>query len=214
MQMPVYGEPTSQQPRKAAREIPLIPASHHHQDRCHHAVRCQEDGLCRGQEGVPGQRHEGARRHQGVRRCQALPVSVHERRRNTTNPGGAGAVLRGIRSDACKSNPDAQRYIISAFPCVSHARMQGDGENQILAWAAARKGEFEVTVAKPGYVYGNLSGSALATVFWVTGMAPYIKTEECAAAMLQQVVEGFEKDPLDNADLVRLGRAELARRKQ
>jgi hypothetical protein len=38
------------------------------------------------------------------------------------------------------------------------------------------------------------------------GIVPSITVTEIAAAMLDQVVNGFEKEPLRNEDLVRIGR--------
>lgn len=34
---------------------------------------------------------------------------------------------------------------------------------------------------------------------------PSVKVEDCAAASLKQCVEGIEKEPLENADLVEIG---------
>lgn len=42
-----------------------------------------------------------------------------------------------------------------------------------------------------------------------TGMVDNIALPEIAAAMLQQVIEGFEKEPLENEDLMRIGRHAL-----
>jgi len=41
---------------------------------------------------------------------------------------------------------------------------------------------------------------------WV-GIVPNVAIIEIAAAMLDQVITGFEKEPLQNDDLVRIGRA-------
>jgi len=38
------------------------------------------------------------------------------------------------------------------------------------------------------------------------GLVPNVDVTEIAAAMLDQVIKGFEKEPLENADLVRIGR--------
>lgn len=38
---------------------------------------------------------------------------------------------------------------------------------------------------------------------------PQVGVTECAAAMLDAVLNGFEKEPLDNDDLNRLGRKAL-----
>lgn len=42
-------------------------------------------------------------------------------------------------------------------------------------------------------------------------MVGNVSVTEAAAAMLQQVVEGFEKEPLQNDDLVRIGRKALGK---
>lgn len=42
---------------------------------------------------------------------------------------------------------------------------------------------------------------------------PSVSVEEISAAMLRQVVEGFEKEPLECKDLVRIGRKALDARK-
>lgn len=42
-----------------------------------------------------------------------------------------------------------------------------------------------------------------------TGLGTSITREELAAAMLEQVIKGFEKDTLLNDDLVRIGRKAL-----
>ena len=39
----------------------------------------------------------------------------------------------------------------------------------------------------------------------VTGLAGSVQLSQVAAAMLRQAVNGFEKEPLQNDDLVRLG---------
>jgi hypothetical protein len=44
----------------------------------------------------------------------------------------------------------------------------------------------------------------------LSGMAPTGDLNEIVAAMLDQVVNGFEKEPLMNEDLVRIGKAVLA----
>jgi len=91
--------------------------------------------------------------------------------------------------------------------------VQGDTENKVLAFAAEHKAAgFEACVAKPA-VIGTPGPSVknvfLSTANWV-GL-PKIEVSECAAAMIDQVINGFEKEPLDNTDLVRLGRKALER---
>jgi hypothetical protein len=85
---------------------------------------------------------------------------------------------------------------------------QGDTELKVLAFGAEhRDSGLEVCVAKPGVIItpnDSVFRSAFATTARLAGF-PKIKVSECAAAMIDQVIIGFEKDPLMNADLVRLG---------
>jgi hypothetical protein len=89
---------------------------------------------------------------------------------------------------------------------------QGDTENQILAFAASRPGQVEVTVAKPGLILepGNVLHWLRSWLLWFVASLPAISVVEISAAMLDQVVNGFEKDPLMNQDLVRIGQKALS----
>ncbi|KAI0124793.1 hypothetical protein BJ170DRAFT_635117 [Xylariales sp. AK1849] len=95
---------------------------------------------------------------------------------------------------------------------AQYALMRGATENQVLAFAADYKGEVEACVAKPGLILvnNNLWRSTMATALKYTVGVPSISVPEISAAMLQQVLDGFEKEPLENADLVRIGHAALA----
>lgn len=66
----------------------------------------------------------------------------------------------------------------------------------------------EACVAKPGLITqnGRPFHTAFATVLKWTGLAPNVDVTDVALAMLDQVINGFEKEPLQNDDLVRLGR--------
>ena len=80
-----------------------------------------------------------------------------------------------------------------------------------MAYAAENPAKVEVCVAKPGLITrpGNMATAALGTVLQMVGIVPKIPVAEVAAAMLDQVVKGFEKEPLMHEDLVRIGRASL-----
>jgi len=70
----------------------------------------------------------------------------------------------------------------------------------------------QACVAKPGIVTdGSAARSVMAAVARLTNVVSYISVEELAAAMLNQIVSpsGFEKEPLTNDDLKRIGRAVL-----
>lgn len=70
----------------------------------------------------------------------------------------------------------------------------------------------EACVAKPGFI--TAKGQYLKTIF-ATGLKyvmslPSIDVAEVSAAMLHEVMHGFEKEPLENDDLVRIGRQAIA----
>ncbi|KAK8133681.1 hypothetical protein PG984_005693 [Apiospora sp. TS-2023a] len=86
-----------------------------------------------------------------------------------------------------------------------YTQMRGQGEVMVLDFAKAHPG-IEACVAKPGLITsGTWKDTLLSTGLKVTGLAGSVKKEQVAAAMLRQVVQGFEKEPLQNDDLVRLG---------
>jgi hypothetical protein len=49
----------------------------------------------------------------------------------------------------------------------------------------------------------------ITAISWVG--ASKVDVSECVAAMIDQVINGFEKEPLANADLVTIGREVLER---
>ena len=70
----------------------------------------------------------------------------------------------------------------------------------------------EACVAKPGLIIGP--GQYLrmmgATVLKFVMSVPNVKVAETSAAMLHEIINGFSKEPLENDDLVRIGRQALA----
>ncbi|KUJ06458.1 uncharacterized protein LY89DRAFT_790483 [Mollisia scopiformis] len=95
--------------------------------------------------------------------------------------------------------------------------MRGETENMMLAFSADHDG-VEVCVAQPGMVTSSVTfwRTAQAILFGFTNIftraIPNISRTELATAMLGQVIRGFKKEPLTNADLLRLGRVGLAPR--
>jgi hypothetical protein len=96
--------------------------------------------------------------------------------------------------------------------------MQGETENRVLAFAAAHSTpsasappDFSACVAKPGLITHSYASSFFALGLRLAMSVPSVRLEEVAAAMLQQVTtaHGFEKEPLQNEDLVRIGRRAL-----
>jgi hypothetical protein len=99
------------------------------------------------------------------------------------------------------------RSDISRFP-------QGEAESRILEYAQQSKGAVEACVAKPGLINGpGKSSPILQRVFLTLIGLPKIQVSEISAALLQQVVGGFEKDTLLNADMVRIGQKVLGAEK-
>ena len=66
--------------------------------------------------------------------------------------------------------------------------------------------------AKCGWITAaTFSARSLVAFALKWGMSvPSVAVNECSAAMLDQVANGFEKEPLMNEDLVRIGRRVLS----
>lgn len=82
----------------------------------------------------------------------------------------------------------------------------------MLAFAAEHTNDsetFEACVAKPGLITRSIVSSVFATGLKLVMGVPSVSVEEVSAAMVHQVVHGFEKEPLENEDLVRIGRKAL-----
>ncbi|KAJ5465495.1 hypothetical protein N7530_009282 [Penicillium desertorum] len=77
------------------------------------------------------------------------------------------------------------------------------------------KERVEVCIARPGVIANSSiwSRALVANLFRIVNLfgrpLPNIQRSQLAAAVLQQVMDGFEKETLSNADLVRIGQREL-----
>lgn len=87
---------------------------------------------------------------------------------------------------------------------------QGEAESLILEFAKKSNGAVEAAVAKPGIISGPGRETALMkkVFFGIIGLSK-IRVYEIAAALVDQVVNGFEKDTLENIDMVRIGQKVL-----
>ncbi|KAK6203716.1 hypothetical protein LQW54_008822 [Pestalotiopsis sp. IQ-011] len=91
---------------------------------------------------------------------------------------------------------------------ADYGLMRGQTENMVLEYAA--KNGWEAAVAKPGLIIGDsLLHTVLGGFLRVTNVLPSLLLTEIAAGVLQQVANGFEKEPLMSKDLQRIGRASL-----
>ncbi|KAI3328122.1 NAD(P)-binding protein [Xylariaceae sp. AK1471] len=86
-----------------------------------------------------------------------------------------------------------------------YSSMRGETENQVLA-LAKELGGIEAAAAKPGYITapGDIARFAMGTMVRVVAGIPPISVTDLAAAMLDQVAKGFEKEPLMPDDLIRI----------
>jgi hypothetical protein len=77
------------------------------------------------------------------------------------------------------------------------------------------KERVEVCIARPGVIANSSiwSRALVANLFRIVNLfgrpLPNIQRSQLAAAVLHQVMDGFEKETLSNADLVRIGQREL-----
>jgi hypothetical protein len=73
----------------------------------------------------------------------------------------------------------------------------------------------EACITKPGLIAGpnrtTFAGGIFKTVMRTLVGVPKVEVTEIAATMVDQVVNGFEKDTLLNEDLVRIGSEVLQR---
>ena len=85
----------------------------------------------------------------------------------------------------------------------------------VLEYCSKHAG-IEVCVAKPGIITSSITvtRAAISAIYSFTNVFTNslmnISRKDCAAALLHQVVHGFEKETLGNADLLRIGRATQA----
>ncbi|KAI0455124.1 NAD(P)-binding protein [Xylaria acuta] len=86
-----------------------------------------------------------------------------------------------------------------------YSLMRGETENQLLA-LGSELGGIEVAVAKPGYITasGDFTRTAMAAMVRTVSGIPSIDVVDLVAAMLDQVIRGFEKEPLMPEDLIKI----------
>ncbi len=88
--------------------------------------------------------------------------------------------------------------------------LQGETENQVLAFAADHKDEgWEACIVKPGYITGPgrqvSAAQAEAAIKMGYPGVPQVEQTACVATMLDAVVNGPVSDTLTNEDLQKIG---------
>lgn len=97
------------------------------------------------------------------------------------------------------------------FPiAVLNTCPQGEAENRVLAYAQESKGAVEACVAKPGLIDAPGRKGLVMKTMQTIGCSmiglPKVDVSEIAATLLDQAINGFDKDTLLNEDLVSIGR--------
>jgi hypothetical protein len=87
---------------------------------------------------------------------------------------------------------------------VDYGLLRGETETLILDYAEQSQGTVQSCIVKPGLI--DAPGAEKREI---PGL-PHIDLPDIAAALLDQVIRGFEKDTLSNDDLVRIGQRALA----
>ncbi|GAB1312714.1 Nucleoside-diphosphate-sugar epimerase [Madurella fahalii] len=85
--------------------------------------------------------------------------------------------------------------------------LRGEAEARILEYAKQSHGTVEACIAKPGLINGpGRSAPILQRIFLTVIGLPKIHVSDISAALVHQVVNGFEKDTLFSDDMVRIAR--------
>ncbi|RYO99413.1 hypothetical protein DL764_006808 [Monosporascus ibericus] len=107
---------------------------------------------------------------------------------------------------------------LSKFDFAEVKRIMRGETEKILQEFGAEHREVDVHIVRPGMVWSSITfwRSVQANIFRATNVLtrviPNISLTELSAAILDQVVRGFEKEALSNADLVRIGGAALKKK--
>ncbi|KAL1878151.1 hypothetical protein Daus18300_002067 [Diaporthe australafricana] len=96
-----------------------------------------------------------------------------------------------------------QVKVLGDHGMMEYGYVRGEAESRILEFAEQSNGLVQSCITKSGFI--NAPGR---TVPNVPGL-PLVELQDITAAMLDQVVNGFEKDTLSNDDLVRIGQKAL-----
>ncbi|KAM3071418.1 hypothetical protein ACMFMG_009015 [Clarireedia jacksonii] len=92
--------------------------------------------------------------------------------------------------------------------------LRGQVETKVLEFAKDSKGAMEACIAKPGMIDGPGRGGLIQRSILNVGHGligfPKIDVKEVAAALLDQVLNGVEKDTLSNEDLIKIGQKVLS----
>ncbi|KAM5349901.1 hypothetical protein ACJ41O_006406 [Fusarium nematophilum] len=118
---------------------------------------------------------------------------------------GVAQPLRFIYISGANAERDATR---KPWVLGDYCLMRGEVESSVLEYGEKSNGAVEACVAKPGLIMGLGTPRLMTTAAALAGSIislPIINVDQVAATLLNQVIEGFEKDTLLNDDLARIG---------
>ncbi|KAH7129063.1 hypothetical protein EDB81DRAFT_808657 [Dactylonectria macrodidyma] len=90
--------------------------------------------------------------------------------------------------------------------------MRGEVENKLLSLAEQYKDKVQLQIVKPAFIFSSSTTTGLITITIAKVLRSAfsflvaLTVEEAAAAMLSQVLGGFEKETLDTKDMLRLSK--------
>ncbi|KAJ9296198.1 hypothetical protein DTO271G3_5339 [Paecilomyces variotii] len=124
----------------------------------------------------------------------------------------AGKPLRFIYTSGAMSERDQSK---KPWLLGDYRLMRGETESFVLNYAKESKGAVEAAIAKPGLINApgkmNVGVNVLATIRRSIIGLPMVDVSEVAATLIDQSVNGLEKETLLNEDLVRIGQKALAK---
>ena len=125
----------------------------------------------------------------------------------------------GLKAMAEVANPDRPfRFIYTSGAMTErdqsktlwlmseHRKMRGEVETAVLDYASKSNGRVQAQITKPGLIHSDANSFIIrrTVLQWTIGL-PYVHVNEIAAAEVDQAAKGFEKEVLEDADLVRIG---------
>ncbi|KAG7049732.1 putative nucleoside-diphosphate-sugar epimerase [Colletotrichum scovillei] len=144
--------------------------------------------------------------------CYESPLAglraMLEARSSSTTNNDKNTPFRFIYMSGAKTERD-QSKTPSFKP--EYSLLRGKTETAVLALAKEHEAQLDACVVKPGLITApnDFLKMAVACALWWTVSLPSIGVREISTAMLNQSLFGFEKDTLENDDLLRLGESEL-----
>ncbi|KAK9241494.1 hypothetical protein V1506DRAFT_517969 [Lipomyces tetrasporus] len=122
----------------------------------------------------------------------------------------AGKPLRFIYTSGAKGerDPSKKPWVLGDY-CL----MRGEAESFVLNYAKESRGAVEAAVAKPRLIDApgkmSMAMNALSTIGRSIIGLPKVDVHEVAATLIDQAINGIEKDTLLNDDLIRIGQKAL-----